>query len=365
MTSGKRIPELDGIRGVAILLVLVFHFGASTLPRGVIRDVATLGWSGVDLFFVLSGFLITGILLDTAGAPGYYRSFYARRMLRTFPLYFVYLAVMFFAILPAAKQFGFFVKGGFETLPYWLYLSNWTSPFENSLGGPFSHLWSLAVEEQFYLFWPLVVRYASPRALPLVCVALAIASFAFRNLWPVDPLFPEVVYRWTPARIEPIALGALVACAARKPQWVTRVRIVAFYGAAVASAMLGATIAACDSTANLCPAMYRYGYTALAVLYALAVLHAAARGSRVLRSPLLGLFGKYSYGIYVIHFPVALAAIKLREIYGERMGVAFSLLSLAIGVTLSLAAAALSWRFLESPFLRLKCRFTPSSIAQP
>lgn len=365
MVSGQRVPELDGIRGAAILLVLVFHFGAGTMPPGILRDAATLGWSGVDLFFVLSGFLITGILLDTRQAPAYFRAFYARRMLRTFPLYFAYLAAMLLVILPLANHFGFFVQYRPEPLAYWLYLSNWTSPFENPLGGPLAHLWSLAVEEQFYLAWPLAVRWAGPRALPALCVFLAAGSFAFRNLWPLDPTFPEVVYRWTPARIEPIAFGALVACAVRRPAWVSRIRTAAPYAATVAALALAAVIASCGSPANLCRAMSRYGFTALAVLYALAVFRAATGGSNALRSPLLGQFGKYSYGVYVLHFPLALAAMGFREAHGEVLGTGYALASLAIGVPLSLAAAAFSWRFLEDPFLRLKERFTPSALATP
>ena len=152
-----RIKELDGVRGIAILLVLLHHFEPPAgLPTAIVAG-AYLGWSGVDLIFVLSGFLITGILLDTRDSPNYFTTFYARRALRILPLYFL-TTLIYFRLEPNPLERWF-----------WSHLSNWKSAFGQDVPA-LSHFWSLAVEEQFYLVWPLVVILSPKRAMPRVCL---------------------------------------------------------------------------------------------------------------------------------------------------------------------------------------------------
>jgi peptidoglycan/LPS O-acetylase OafA/YrhL len=163
------MPSLDGLRGLAIGGVLASHFldrwPLSTGADRAFLAVVGLGWSGVDLFFVLSGLLITGILVDTLGAPRWWRSFLARRTLRIFPLYYLALAI-FWVAGPAAglidpwtlRRWGWW---------YWSYLGNWAFAAGQTIPS-LTHLWSLAVEEQFYLFWPLLVWLARGRRLALV-----------------------------------------------------------------------------------------------------------------------------------------------------------------------------------------------------
>ena len=184
---GGHIPALDGIRGLAILLVLLGHFtsyGGFRPEIGVDRAyhlVAMLGGVGVDLFFVLSGFLITGILVDARGGAFFFRNFYMRRVLRIFPLYYGSLLV-FFVVLPLLdpgdprlQQ----VLG--EQAWYWSYLTNIRMAFD---GWPayhhIGHFWSLAVEEQFYMVWPLVIFLFRRRSLLFICAACVAASLAFR-----------------------------------------------------------------------------------------------------------------------------------------------------------------------------------------
>src|SRR5215469_7550470 len=194
------VPALDGIRGLAVLFVIAFHSRApflntSEIPFSLFQFLG-LGWSGVDLFFVLSGFLITGILLDTRRAPGYFRVFYARRALRIFPLYFAYLLLI---LVVLQGIFVVFVRTNpwqhVNPLLYLTYSMNWVSGLDDQWLG---HLWSLAVEEQFYLIWPAAVWFCSRRSLPWVCIAMATAALAFR-IWPqAIGQAPDQVYFLTP-----------------------------------------------------------------------------------------------------------------------------------------------------------------------
>src|SRR5439155_22028500 len=156
-----RIRQLDAIRGVAILTVIL-HNQRDQFPSLHLEQVFENGWMGVDLFFVLSGFLITGILVDTKPSPAYFTNFYARRCLRIWPLYYSMLFFMF-AVVPLMRPAeGHMIYA--RSSPWWaypLFLQNVLVPIPTSATGPLSVSWSLAVEEQFYLVWPWIVRYCS------------------------------------------------------------------------------------------------------------------------------------------------------------------------------------------------------------
>src|SRR5579885_3225639 len=153
----SHIPALDGLRGIAILLVLWFHFrgylGGEPI-QCTLAIIGEFGWIGVDLFFVISGFLITRILLQTKEKPDYFRSFYTRRALRIFPLYYASLAVLFLAPMSFMSHS---LPVAHDRLWFWIYLANWNPLFEQIRPGSAAHFWSLSVEEQFYLVWPLLV----------------------------------------------------------------------------------------------------------------------------------------------------------------------------------------------------------------
>src|SRR4051794_16589890 len=191
--SGVRIPALDGVRGCAILGDLVAHAFAS-LPG------SASGVLGVDLFFVLSGFLITGILLDTRERPDYFRSFYTRHALRLFPLAFLYLGVV--AALPLIHQLlGVHGASYYEGSWWWytLYVSN-LKPSHGARDPYLWQFWSLSVEEQFYLLWPLVIWWLGRKRLPWVCFFIVGASLLLRCVWVLQGVDRDTIYRHTLTR---------------------------------------------------------------------------------------------------------------------------------------------------------------------
>ncbi len=171
--SKVHFPALDTLRGVAIVVVLFHNLSIFAGSGGKVDKLWNLfveaGWVGVQLFFVLSGFLITGILVDDKEKPKALRVFYVRRFLRIFPLYYLLLLV-YFVWLP--RPFS-------ESIWYFVYLSNWSWLFYGGLPG-LGHVWSLAVEEQFYTLWPWVVLGSRPRALAGICIALVVVAFGAR-----------------------------------------------------------------------------------------------------------------------------------------------------------------------------------------
>ncbi len=364
---GAHHPGLDGLRGVAVLMVLAFHFlhidGEGGPAERAILSASGTGWAGVDLFFVLSGFLITGILLDARGGSGYFRAFYARRVLRIFPLYYAYLAVLFLAVpllLPSLD-----VKP--ETQGWlWTYLGNVLFAREGGFAAsPYTaHFWSLAVEEQFYLAWPLVVWVLPRRRLALVCLGLVAGAFALRFGIHRTTFNATAAYVLTPARMDALAMGALVAVAAREPSWWPRVRRVAPWLVAASAGAVAVVWVHQGGLFGGDPVVQVWAFGPLAAgfgaLLVLAVDPApASRLSRILSRPWLRGAGKYGYGLYVLHYPIFLAleaagftALALASVLGSRIAgmAAFA----AVAGAATFAAALLSWNLLERPFLRLK-----------
>ena len=223
---------LDGLRGVAVLLVLLSHAIAEPLQYRIIpldsalKAVFNTGWIGVDLFFVLSGFLITGILLDTKGEPRWWSNFVARRALRIFPLYYGAL-ILLFVILPRLTHWS---DPEFAVLQanqkwYWTYAVNLLIGLTSEHSTPLhtGHLWSLSLEEQFYLIWPLVVWVCSPGKLLRVCVLVAVSGLVFRvALVMHDPQAALAVYLLTPGRLDALMIGAALAVVARAPGGLAR-----------------------------------------------------------------------------------------------------------------------------------------------
>ena len=362
------IPALDGVRGLAILLILVYHFTLGMTGRGLAARLlikgTSAGWCGVDLFFVLSGFLITGILHDARGAPHRFRNFYARRALRIFPLYYGCLAVLFAALPWIAAR-----VGGFEGVEgAWIWLALYgTNGLVAIRDGwfPLAHFWSLAVEEHFYLFWPAVVIYCGRGTAMRVCVVMVVLAMAVR-LWLVSRNLVLAAYCLTVCRMDALAIGSLLALALRGPGGVATVAPVA------------RKVALGSAVALVCLVGWRFGLTfhdpAVQVLgFLVLALFFAAMLALVVASPSVGVvaapfrlpplrwLGRYSYGLYVYNSIFILAAdglalhSKLVAWTGSAIG---RLLYIAIAVVSTVGTSWLSWHLFEKHFLGLK-RFFP------
>ncbi len=324
--NGAHIPALDGVRGLAILLVILFlHtlMRPETLLDRVYVNLARLGWSGVDLFFVLSGFLITGLLVDAKGGPHYYRNFYVRRTLRIFPLYYAFL---FFTLRVApwlwpdtelAAMARESMEGRSEAW-YWLYGSNILFARDENFGHPnLAVTWSLAIEEQFYLVWPFVVAMTSRRTLMWTCGGLIVTALGLRTALVLEGAHSLLPYVLPVCRMDALASGALVALAMRgdrtgpalaPARLLTLARIV---GAAAAVILLSVWLLEdpFDDADWSEPLMQTAGYTVLALGYG-AIVALAAGGpadswiARFFRFSALRILGRYSYALYLFHVPV-------------------------------------------------------------
>lgn len=220
------MPELDGIRGLAILFVILYHYFAVAIPKGsglaykVIRQILSNGWSGVDLFFVLSGFLITGILIDNREANNYYKVFYIRRITRIFPLYYFFLLIFIILSsssnnLPVLNQELFI-----NVLPigsYFLYIQNFYMAIVGDFGNEFLAVtWSLAIEEQFYLLLPLLIRINKPNRFPITVLFFISIPLILRASLPTGGYFDFVL---TPWRFDSLFMGAFLAVIYRSPNF--------------------------------------------------------------------------------------------------------------------------------------------------
>jgi peptidoglycan/LPS O-acetylase OafA/YrhL len=378
---GEHLPVLDAVRGMAVLLVLLRHFTANFEPQTgfgeFLRDVARTGWNGVDLFFVLSGFLITGILIDTRDRPHYYRNFFVRRALRIFPLYYGVLLVLFVLIPVGASVLGasdLLARSADYALMrehqawYWLYLTNVLAVVKGweVMGLNTTHLWSLAVEEQFYLLWPFVVaRCRTPWQVARVGLWMLVIGAGFRASVLADGGSDAAAYTLMPARLDALGAGAIVAALARdRGAWSSMVRAApaVFW---VSSALILATFVHRGGLEHHDSAVQVSGHTRLAIGFAamLVLVVAYPRGlvGRLVDLPGMRWLGQYSYGIYIFHFPLQFLIEKvfppsvLPAVLGTRIPTHALYLLLLTGVSALLAWA--SWHLYEKHFLRLKDRF--------
>ncbi len=362
-------PPLDGLRGVAVLLVLMYDclklVNDGSPVTLLARKTASAGWIGVDLFFVLSGFLITGILLETRGRAGYWRSFIIRRSVRIFPLYYATLAVVFL-VIPSAlwwtgswNSFSRLAQVHEDQFYYWVYLQNWlfaarqSWPHERVL----NHFWSLAVEEQFYLVWPIVVAWFSRTSLVRLCFALCVTALGLRCLLIAQGADPVTTYVMTITRMDSLCLGALVAVGLRNERVYRRcVGWLPVLTAGTLALLVGIDVVwpVLESQAVGSSSI---GHTLIGLFFAclIATLATVPRGHLLYTAASalpLRILGKYSYAIYVFHrFAHELVMTfdwnSLPE-WGRGWGEFAATLALSVGI------AKLTWVLLEQPCLSLK-----------
>jgi peptidoglycan/LPS O-acetylase OafA/YrhL len=375
--SQMHFASLDGVRGIAILLVIIYHFSSSLSVLGFANPVLAFfrfGWCGVDVFFVLSGFLITGVLLDSKSSPDYFRNFYARRVLRIFPLYYGSLFVVFLLrlVLPGAGVWGLhdtLLSPGSLLWPG-LYLENFAIVLHgSSVTGVTTHYWSLAVEEHFYLIWPLLVWLATRRQIIILAFALAIFSMIARVLLYRHGSDPDVVFGLTPLRMDGLAIGALASLAIRGRVGMDVLVRRAWIAFIIAAGMLVAMLALRHTTHQSDPAIWIFAFPLVAILTAAGLLVGMGPNPvrRFLSLRALGWFGKYSFGLYVWHPIIGMILLHSQSaLVTEASGKPAILLAAAAALALDLAVAWLSYNLWEKRFLDLKRYFAsgaPKSVA--
>lgn len=364
------IQELDGLRAVGLCLVLLNHFTLTAFPRWLFQ-LGNLGWIAMDSFFVMSGFLIAGILLDSRDKPHFFGKYYLRRALRIFPLYYAVLLIWY--LILTRTNYGSDYR---NMLQYWgspgwftFYLGNVReavvplsfqkiSPTVRWAYGP---LWSLQVEEQFYLLFPLAVAFLKKNHLRNLLIAAACLSPMIRILlycW--QPNNSELQYTLLPCHCEGIALGALIAIRFRSGPWrIPAGKLTAWMCCLMAAAMAGSVLTTWRTRAEAWDTVWNRlaGYSisslACACLVLWLICNRGSGATRFLRLSPVRYLGEISYGVYLLH-PVShwmvLEANKKHWIHLK----ANDPMYVVYGVGLSVALAVISWHCFEGLFLRLK-----------
>lgn len=367
------IPALDGFRGLAVIAVMLAHFLASSnlLNTNTLleRSLKYMHY-GVDFFFVLSGFLITGILLDTKTKPHYFRTFFIRRSLRIFPLYYLALFIAF-----TISNWAYGPHQGDSHWWHWLYISNigvWIKSnwLSNPAGFDLGHFWSLAVEEQFYLLWPAVVWFTNRDALAKLCLATLVAAPFIHMAFMALTNNPTVIYTLTPCRIHELCLGAGVAVMIREAKGREQLGRWAFPILCISSGLIILELCypmlGIHNLLRWIPMTITHPVTF--PLFAAACLVMAIQEDRAkawkafLKCRVLRFFGKYSYAIYVYHHLFRPFWEKhFYTFWAGKTGDGTWTTGIAYIVTASIATiliALISWKFFEAPVLELKKYFS-------
>lgn len=370
LPTPERIPALDGLRGLAIALVLLWHTFNETRPSPEPTSswfsLIRLSWSGVDLFFVLSGFLIGGILLDTVGSSSYLRTFYIRRAYRILPVYLIVITIYCLANSTLSSR-----SAAANTIPFLAYVTFTQNFWMASMGafgaGGLAVTWSLAIEEQFYLIAPLAVRKLNVTKLT-IALALIVAFAPFlRAIFLTPRLNCLGGYVLVPCRADALCLGVLCAIAKRNARiwrFVLDKRRCIFYCFCFFLAV--ATFFAVEKLPFCSGVMMTAGFSVLALLYTTLLLLSLVGPVRLIKllegSALRGL-GKISYALYLFHLPLVIGCrtfieSHLRHQSFVRDAHAAALVPGAlVGILIAIAFAKISYLILERPMLRQGHRY--------
>lgn len=363
--GGDRLAGLDGLRAAAVALVMLFHLTPGRVShhglQSVVFKVADIGWSGVDLFFVLSGFLITRLLLKGIDRGEGLAGYFVRRLLRIVPLY--YLALLFFLVLlPGAGVFAETYREPDPRWPLWLFASNYFTKM-----GFFGHFWSLAIEMQYYLVWPVILVSVSRRTAIRLCLVLLVASVAIRAGLYFAGMDYAATHRWTPSHLDGLVTGSLLALGAARRHGLERFASAARWIAVGAAAPL-AFVAWKGQGGLLFHAETRSGMhflvrvvlpSAVAILCGALLVVAIGGGMKgVLQGRVQSALARYSYGMYVYHFLMTPFFIDwFPPAAFQRAGLSVDqsiYLHFLLGAGTTLAIAATSFHLYEQRFLRLK-----------
>jgi peptidoglycan/LPS O-acetylase OafA/YrhL len=377
-----RIPELDGLRGIAIFMVVAFHYleQQGNVAAGgitpILQRVVLMGWSGVDLFFVLSGFLIGGILVDARTSSSYFRTFYVRRFFRIIPIYFLWIAA-YLVLVSVAGSFlqrhsnsGLTMERGWPIYAHFIFLQNMMIvPFAGFTGAWFSHLWSLAVEEQFYLLSPLAVRFFSKRFLTIFLKYLIVAIPMLRILLMILHVNSWLVSVLMVCRADSLAIGMLAAVYLRREGF--RERLSKQTG--ILCGVLGVLFLGVLALWKWAPqsqtwGMESFGFTWLAAFYVVVLLAALARKTsliaRTARIGWLRELGRLSYCIYIIHLVMNVICHSLLRRAAPETSTLRGATVTILAAILTFGMAWISWKIFESPLVQFGRSFKYESEAR-
>ena len=367
--SKVHLPALDGVRAIAILMVIVYHslngLPGMTFAQNVLMRLTSQGWLGVDLFFILSGFLITGILMDARESPHALRNFYARRVLRIVPVYALFVMFSLWLAGPLGTSSANEVVQLHQTQAwYWTYSLNILIALRNwsAITFPTGHLWSLAVEEQFYLLWPLAVLLMSPLMLRRTALGCIVGAELCRLAFVLAGADGQVNFVLLPTRMDTLAAGAFLACAYRDKALWSRVLRARQSLSLLALVLVLATILYRHTIDNQ-ESFEQLVFFPAAVALGFVIVASAAAGNAWLSNRTLGFIAKISYGMYVWHLVVMrliLTKVSAPETGAPQAWWAFYAVMAGGTIAGTLLAATLSWHLVERPFLALK-RFVPSA----
>ncbi len=374
----KKYVAIDYLRALAIIMVIIFHASGYAYGQSLINSTYVIAYfklsilcaSGVTLFFVISGFLITGILLDTQNQKNTLKKFYIRRALRIFPLYYVSIIIISVILFLIFDDF----KLNIQILSHLLYASNFLwivmpegyEIFSKNHTGFYEHFWSLAIEEQFYLIWPAIILFIQRKMQPTKFCALIISLIIFSFSLRLYMIFAgnlnwEIVYTFTPCRFDGLLLGAILACVLHyniekfkhildtARNYILFVPLAMFY---IALMMLQHTDIFIVNVVAFLPLE--------AIFFALLLWKLIDKNTPITNKILSGFLlntAKYSYCIYIIHIPI-MQIIKLYVISADTsFWINHGILLTAFPI--SYAIASISYRYFERPLLKLKDKYAP------
>jgi peptidoglycan/LPS O-acetylase OafA/YrhL len=360
--NGSHLPGLDGLRAIAIAMVFGFHLGLPGL---------SLGWAGVQLFFVISGFLITGILLRSRDRSHYFRHFYIRRTLRIFPIYYLVVAIYF---LVAHLQGD---RATTHLLPYYLsYSQTYPQLVTRYACAPLlGHTWTLAIEEQFYLLWPLALFLLRGVWLATALGACIVSALGVRIALH-GHANPFLSLGWLPTQLDLLAVGAAIAVLAAN-RTAARMRQIGYFLAITGLLVAGVMVARAGLQAFWSPITWvplpfsPYFPTAMAVLFGGIVILTTVQASltRWLANRPMMRIGKISYGLYLFHPFIFTWVERLMAPLRPpgpptAMGRLVLLATMAAKLAATVLVAECSWRFFEGPINALKDRLTQKPRGQ-
>jgi peptidoglycan/LPS O-acetylase OafA/YrhL len=370
LLRGSHLYALDGIRGIAILMVLFFHC-ASNL------NIFNTGWLGVDLFFVLSGFLITGILIESLQDKDYFTAFYRKRMLRILPLYIFIVGVFFLYIykFTTGSNFAAFSHYTENKLSFVLFMQNWVyNDVDLFLRPQLAHLWSLAVEEQFYFIWPLIIYMCKDiKKITVVSIILIVISFASKYWVHFAHLGSEKAFvsNNTFCRMDSLILGGLayIATTLHLSSFIRSLLKYLFVSIAVMLAIAELQYGVLHKTSAF---MAFGGFTLVAVLFAIALYFVVTSNTKkwyhtILQHKFLMFSGKISYGLYLFHWPLQLQFCS--KIHSAFLTIipetAANIFTSATIIGISYVISYISYEYFEKVFLQFKAGFNVSEIKLP